>query len=85
MTGYWSELLEGVGRIQCWTAPGVDYNMTHLENFVIRQAGNAIDCYLQICGWSRLYDQLKKRDVQFSPKYKHILQEFGIDTEASHG
>ena len=81
MTDYWEELLDGVGRIQCWTAPGVDYNMSHLENFVIRQAGNAIDVYLQINGWARLFDQLHNRDVELSPKYKHILQQYGIDPE----
>lgn len=78
MTEYWEKLIDGVEQIRCWSAPGVDYNMSHLENFVIRQAGNAIDVYLKVCGWHQLMEQLRNRDVKMSPKYKRILEEYGI-------
>ena len=76
LTDYWAELLDNVDRITCWSAPGVDYNMSHLENFVVRQAGNAIDVYLKIWGYPRLLDQLRKRDVNLPPKYKQLLQQY---------
>lgn len=81
MTDYWKQLLDGVQQIRCWSDPGVDYNMVHLENFVIRQAGNAIDVFLRVNGVWALIDQLKARDVNLSPKYKRILDEYGIEYE----
>lgn len=81
MTDYWEKLLDGVQQIRCWSAPGVNYNMVHLENFVIRQAGNAIDVFIKVCGIWRLLDELKNRDVKLSPKYKRILDEYGIQYE----
>lgn len=69
---YWAELLEGVGKIRCWTAPGVEYTVWNLDNYVINQAGNAIDCYLSIFGVEDLIVRLGKRAIRLSPKYERL-------------
>lgn len=73
---YWADLLEGVGRIRCWSAPGVEYNEFNLSDFVINQAGNAIDCYLQIFGLDDLITMLGNRRVKMSPKYQRLLDKY---------
>lgn len=75
---YWEKLLEGIEKIRCWHAPGIDYNMTRLENFVLRQAGNAIETYVKVFGWTRLNVLLKERDKELPLKYKKLLQEYGL-------
>lgn len=77
---YWDALINGVNAIRLWSAPGVDYNMTHLENFVIHQTGNAIRTYIKIAGSSRFFNQLHELDAPLSTKYKRLLQQYGYDS-----
>lgn len=76
MADYWEQLLEGMQRIRCWSAPGVEYNEFTLSNFVINQVGNALDCYLRIFGMEDLIRELGKRSVKMSPKYLRLLQKY---------
>lgn len=73
---YWAELLEGVGKIRCWTAPGVEYTVWNLSNYVINQAGNALDCYLRIFNYDDLIRELGKRSIKMSPKYQRLLDQY---------
>lgn len=75
MTDYWEQLLGDVGRISCWSAPGVDYTVFKLADLVVNQWGNAIDCYLSIFGVEDLIQQLGKRAIRRSPKYERLKQE----------
>lgn len=75
---YWEKLLEGVCKIRVWSAPGVIYNMSRLENFVLRQAGNAIETYVKVFGWQKLNLRLKERNVELPLKYRKLLQDYGI-------
>lgn len=75
---YWAAVLDGVSAIRVWSAPGVDYNMEHLENYVVRQAGSAIDVYLKVWGVQRLIDHIRRRNVPLAPKYKQILTDYGL-------
>jgi len=76
MAAYWAELLEGIQQIRCWVAPGVQYTEWNLSNFVINQAGNALDCYLRIFGLDDLLRELGNRSVKMSPKYQRLLQKY---------
>ena len=76
MADYWAKLLDGVSKIRCWSSPGVEYNMFTLSNFIINQAGNAIDCYLTIFGVDDLIRELGKRSIKRSPKYERLKQQY---------
>lgn len=73
---YWAELLEGVQKIRCWSAPGVDYTIWDLSNYVINQAGNAIHVYLRILSYDDMIRELGKRSVKMSPKYQRLLDKY---------
>ncbi len=75
MTAYWENLLEGIQRIRCWSAPGVDYTVHTLENWVINQMGNALDCYVSIFSLDDLVEKLGKRAVRRSPKYERLKKQ----------
>ena len=76
MALYWAELLEGVGKIRCWSAPGEAYTIWNLSNYVINQAGNALDVYIRIFGQEDLIRELGKRAVNMSPKYLRLLAKY---------
>ena len=76
MADYWSQLLEGVQRIRCWSAPGVEYNEMRLSNYIINQVGNALDCYLYIFGQEDLIRELGKRSIRKSPKYERLKKKY---------
>lgn len=76
MADYWSALLEGVQRIRCWSAPGVEYNEMRLSNYIINQVGNALDCYLYIFGQEDLIRELGKRSIRKSPKYERLKKKY---------
>ena len=73
---YWADLLEGVEKIRCWSDPGVEYNEFHLSNYIVNQAGNALDCYLRIFGIDDLIRELGRRSVKMSPKYQRLLDKY---------
>lgn len=75
MKGYWAELLAGAARIQLYQKPGTEYNMMNLENFVFRQAGNAISAYLQIAGEEQFKERLKERGTIQNPKYTKLIEQ----------
>lgn len=75
ITEYWQLLLDGINRIRCWSAPGVEYTVFHLQNYLINQAGNALDCYIRIFGVEDLVRELGKRAIRRSPKYDKLLSQ----------
>ena len=71
---YWMKLLEDVQQIRCWSNPGTEYNEFNLSNFVINQAGNAIDAYLQVFSLEDLLRELENRPcIKIPPKYQRLI------------
>ena len=85
MTVYWSNFLQTVRRIRCWSAPGVDYNLGNLQNYIINQTGNALDCYLSIFGTEDLIRELGQRSIRISPKYERLKQMYAKNLKVSDG
>lgn len=75
MTDYWQKLLDGVSRISCWHASGTEYTIWKLRDYVVNQAGNALDCYLKIFGIEDLIRELGRRSIRRSPKYDRLIEE----------
>lgn len=76
MKPYWARLLDGASRIRLYEKPGSDYNMINLENFVFKQAGNAIYTYLETHTMEQFMEGLRRRGTQLSPKYKSLLAQY---------
>ena len=73
---YWGEFLCNAEAISIYQAPGLEYNLDRCERFVINQAGNAIDAYIQICGVPAFLDKLKHRNTMRNPKYDRLVNEY---------
>ena len=81
MKPYWARFLDGAEKVKLFDKPGIEYNMGNLENFVFRQAGNAISAYLEICGEEVFRQRLKDRGTVMNPKYTELIRRYGKDGE----
>lgn len=73
---YWGEFLCNADAISLYEAPGLEYNLDRCERYVIHQAGNAIDAYIQIRGVPGFLEELKKRTTMRNPKYDRLVAEY---------
>ena len=76
MKSYWADLLCGAAAVSVFSAPGVDYNIDRCEDFVYRQAGNAITALIDIYGVDTFLDRLKERKSFMSDKYKKLIETY---------
>lgn len=70
---YWNELLQGAASIHIAAAPGIEYNVFHLEAFLRDTAGGALQTWIQIFGLDSLPALLKDRKGKLNPKHKKLL------------
>ncbi len=84
MADYWETLLDGVAAVRVWSAPGLEYTIWRLQSYVIDQAGNALDCYLQIFGYEDLIRQLGKRCVKQVRKYEDLKRKYATYWRDKH-
>lgn len=74
---YWKSLIGDAESIKLLTTPGVEYNMTKLENYVMHQAGNSIWTYIQAFGYLAFREKLEKSlPAEMPVKYKDLLKRF---------
>lgn len=52
----------------------MEYNLSNVDNFVFRNAANAIDCAIQCYGLTRFLEKIAKREVRQNPKYTAIVE-----------
>lgn len=81
LKSYWADLVGTASRISLYVKPGTEYNIDHIENYVFRQAGNAIDTYIQIKGEDAFLDKLKKRGTHPNPKYEALKAQYGLKSD----
>ena len=75
LTPYWSEFLCHADAIRIYRSPGIEYNLDRCEKYVIGQAGNAIDAYIQIMGVDKFLHKLEHRGTKPNPKYANLVEE----------
>lgn len=76
MKPYWAALLENVERIKLYTPCDVEYNISHLDNFVFGISGNAIDAAIKIHGRVEFLNRIKNRTVSANPKYEKLVEDY---------
>lgn len=73
---YWAELIKDAQRIHIAAAPGMDYNIFHMEAFLRDTAGGALQTWIEIFGLDSLPDLLKTRKGKLNPRHKCILEAY---------
>lgn len=78
MKDYWYRLLGTAAKIRLYEKPGTDYNLSSLEKYVYRQAGNAISALIEIYGEDLFKKNLQKRGTMPNPKYKALIDQYRV-------
>ena len=76
MSWYWEALIQEAQRISIYRSPGMEYNEERCRHYVVNQAGNAIDAYIQITGVDAFLHDLHHRGTQRNPKYDRLVSEY---------
>lgn len=75
MRQYWLNLVDDAEKISIYRTPGMEYNEERCKNYVVRQAGNAIDACIQMYGIDEFVKMIEDREVNSNPKYKMIVEQ----------
>lgn len=75
LKAYWADFLCNANAIGIYRSPGLEYNLDRCKRYVIRQAGNAIDAFIQIVGLPTFLNELYSRSVRRNPKYDRLVAE----------
>lgn len=75
MKDYWLNLVEDVKRISIYKSPGMEYNEERCKNYVVNQAGNAIDACLRMYGVNEFKKMIEERKIAPNPKYDLIVNQ----------
>lgn len=78
---YWANMLCNATAISIYQAPGLEYNLDRCEKYVIGQAGNAIDAYIECIGEEQFLENLRTRQTRRNPKYTHMVNEYKHNSE----
>ena len=70
---YWANFLVDASRISLYEKPGMEYNLDRLDNYVFRQAGNAVDAAVAIYGVDGFLERLHQRKTLPNPKYSLLV------------
>lgn len=62
--------------------PGMEYNEERCRNYVINQAGNAIDACIQMYGISEFEKMIQDRKTAPNPKYEQLVKQHRLDVLA---
>ena len=81
MKPYWQNLVTDAERISIYVAPGMEYNEARCRNYVVNQAGNAIDACIQMYGVTEFAQMIKDRKTLHNPKYDVIVQQHFSNTQ----
>lgn len=73
---HWYRFLESVEKRSIFIAPGVEYNMMNLQNFVFNQAGNAIRTYIDLMGTEKFMQELQRVKRSGNPRYELLRNKY---------
>lgn len=83
MRPYWIAMLEVLTPISIYSAPGMEYNVDRCRDYVVNQAGNAIDCLIQIYGLNEFKALIDNRPTCKNPKYENLVKQYHFDRLAA--
>jgi len=72
---WWYKFLDDAVRVSVWSKPGVDYNLTRCERYVLTQPVGSIKTLIEIHGEEGFLDMIKNAPAPKNPKYKSLIKQ----------
>lgn len=73
---WWDKFLHSVSKIKLYTPKNIEYNLSHVEKYVIDMAGNSILTYLYCVGKDKLIEELDKRKFKLNENQLRLIAEY---------
>lgn len=70
---WWSKFLGDAVRTSIWSKPGVDYNLSACERYVMTQPIGSIKTLIEIFGKEAFFEMVRKAPSPKNPKYKQLI------------
>lgn len=72
---FWYRFLDDAVRLSIWSKPGVDYNLTRCERYVLTQPVGSIKTLIEIHGEEGFLDMIKNAPAPKNPKYRSLIKQ----------
>ena len=82
---WWSKFLDDAVRISVWSKPGVDYNLSACERYVMTQPIGSIKTLIEIFGKDAFLEMIRKAPAPKNPKYKQLIAQAFAATKLNSG
>ena len=82
---WWIEFLGDAKRVSVWSKPGVDYNLSACERYVMTQPIGSIKTLIEIFGKDAFFEMIRKAPAPKNPKYKQLIEQAFAATKFNVG
>ena len=72
---WWDTFLDDAVRVSLWEKPGVDYNLSKCEHYVLTQPVHSIKTLIKVHGVEKFVEMLESIPPSKNPKYRMLLKE----------
>ncbi len=73
---YWNKIINQAEKISIYDKPGTEYNLMDCENYVYKQAGNAITALIKIKGIEKFEAELNETPRLSNKKYEQLINQY---------
>ena len=70
---WWTSFINGAVPISVWSKPGIEYNLSACERYVMKQAIGSIKALITIFGKEGFYKAVQEAPNSKNPKYKQLI------------
>jgi phage replication initiation protein len=70
---FWKAFVNSVEKISLTTKKDIEYNLSRVEKFIFKQAGNSIDTYIKCVGLDYFLQGLEKRETYLKQHQKALV------------
>lgn len=81
---WWERFADTVGDVKVYTPKPTAYNIYRCEDYVYRQAGNAVAALIDIRGVDKFLHDLSKNKAPTNAKYQQIRNDCGTASDSLH-
>lgn len=78
---WWSDFLDDAVRVSVWSKPGVEYNLSACERYVMTQPIGSIKTLIEIFGTEAFLEMIRKAPAPKNPKYKQLIAQAFASTK----
>lgn len=82
---WWEIFIGDAVRMSVWSKPGVDYNLSACERYVMTQPIGSIKTLITIFGHEGFLEAVKQAPAPKNPKYKQLIASVMAETKLNSG